>query len=140
MSRWIKVAIVVLLMLAAVVAWSQQTIYTNQVTIEWDAVAPIEPDDVIAYEIFRSPYPITVDRQDPLLHESLGQVSPTNAVISFTVEGSYVLGVRTIRELQGGDIVFSEINWSDENGVATPVPFVIRYLRAISAPVGLRHQ
>jgi hypothetical protein len=128
------------LLLVVVLAFGQTPIYTNQVTVAWDEVAPLEPSDVIAYEVFRSPFPITGDRQDPADHESLGELTPTSMSITFAVEGDYVIGVRTVRMVSGGEIVYSDINWSDENGEFTPNPFIVKFYKAIQRPKNLRYE
>ena len=68
-----------------------------------------------------------------------GETSELTFTLTFTVEGEYVIGVRTVRTTPIG-VVYSEINWSDVNGVSTPDPFVVRYIVPIPEPEGLRLQ
>jgi hypothetical protein len=110
----------------------QDIYYANQVTVAWDQVSDT---GTISYEIFVAPYPLP----DPL---DLGTLDPPiettalEATVSFSVEGSYTVGVRTKKSING-EILFSDINWSHQNGAATPNPFIVGYYIPPAAPLGL---
>ena len=61
----------------------------------------------------------------------------TDAVVSFQAEGRYAVGVRTKKSIDGEEL-YSEINWSAENGVNTPDPFIAEYYTGPAVPVRLR--
>ena len=120
-------------------AYGQDFVDANQITIEWDPVAPIDPADVIAYQVFLSPYPFVGDRQD--VNTPWEEIEVTLAVqstLTFTTEGEYVAGVRTIRSVEGGPTIkYSDMIWSDIDGV--PNPFVLRYYESPDSPVNIRY-
>ena len=123
--------IVALLLVTSVTA---EIVYTNQVTVAWDAVAPIEPTDVITYQIW-----IDSSATGVLM---VGETDLLIYTITFILEGGYLVGVGTKRELGIGEIVYSDINWSnvDIPVGSTPVPFVVRHIEGIQSPGNLRLQ
>ena len=71
----------------------------------------------------------------------IGETDLLQYTITFTQEGEYIIGVSTKRIVAiAVDIVYSEINWSNVNGVNTPFPFAVRYIKPILSPEGLRLQ
>ena len=123
-------------------AFAQDFVGTNQITVACDPVAPILPTDIIAYQWFRTPYPLVGDRQDPNAHEDLAITIPMEVTITFTIEGEYVIGVRTVRGVEGVSIPsYSDIIWSDVDDPvgSVPVPFIVRYLESAEVPVNFRY-
>lgn len=117
--------------------FAQDFVDTNQVTVEWDEVLPIDPADIIAYEVFRAPYPFVGDRQDIIPLENLGVSMPTQKIITFSIEGEYIIGVRTVRDIKGqGIFKYSDLIWSDIDGVP---PFVTRYYITPDSPASIRY-
>lgn len=117
--------------------FAQDFVDTNQVTVEWDEVLPIDPADIIAYEVFRTPYPFIGDRQDIISLENLGVSMPTQKIITFSIEGEYIIGVRTVRDIKGqGIFKYSDLIWSDIDGIP---PFVIRYYITPDSPASIRY-
>ena len=103
----------------------------NQITIAWDAYDGIvQPGDQITYKVYSKKLP---DGESVFLNE----FSVLSAVVTFTTEGRYHLGVQTVRGVdEDGNGSFnplteasleSEINWSNVNGTETPFPFGGRY-------------
>ncbi len=125
--------LVIILMLGLSIGYSQSIEYTNQVTVAWDEVLPIEPTDVISYQIW-------IDSAMTGI-VIVGETDLLQYTITFTQEGEYIIGVNTKRIVAiTGDIVYSEMNWSNVNGVNTPSPFVVRYIKPIQSPENLRLQ
>ncbi len=117
------------------VGFAQQVEYTNQVTVTWDPVAPIEPTDIISYQLW-------TDNDGALLD---GETDLLVYTFTFLIEGEYILGVSTKREAvfpSFSEIVYSDINWSnvDVPVGSTPIPFVVRYIEGIQSPENLRLQ
>ncbi len=110
--------IVALLLVTSVTA---EIVYTNQVTVAWDAVEKIVETDVITYEVFAPNY--------------VGETAELMYTLTFLDEGEYVVGVRAKRVSLLGT-VFSDITWSDVDGV--PEPFVIRHVKPIEAPKNIK--
>jgi hypothetical protein len=113
---------------------AQEVQYTNQITIAWDPVisladgSPIPAGDVITYEIFNP-------------DELIGETTELQYTVTFDHEGEYIVGVRTKRQVTStGDIVYSEINYSDQNGESTPDPFVVRFIKPVQMAKNLRLQ
>lgn len=119
-STFIKILIVLFLIAPFLIA--QEVHYANQVTVAWD---PVSDTGTITYEVFITPYPI-VDPQNPGAHNLVGETAATDYTITFQTEGKYAVGIRTKKSIDG-EIFYSDINWSDENGVYTPNPFILGY-------------
>jgi len=111
----------------------QQVIYDNTVTIAWDAVAPIE-GSTITYEVAYAPLNdignVTIIAETALLEYDVTVMTSVDTVV----------GVRTIQTIDSnGQIFFSSWNWSHENGLATPNPFILRpAYQGPDAPANLR--
>jgi hypothetical protein len=88
----------------------------SQITVAWDVVDPSLPNDVISY-IVRVKNATTGEEQ------IVGETSELNYTITFTTEGRYYIGVSTKRITGDMTELESEVNWSNENGEATPNPF-----------------
>ncbi|KKK81417.1 hypothetical protein LCGC14_2813660 [marine sediment metagenome] len=142
-----KMFIALALATLVVFGFVAQTIhYTDQATLNWDAVieltdnTPIGPGDVIEYEVYRTSYPV-IDGQNPAAHTLEGTVSSTSLAINVPNDGvAYAYGVRTKLTTDGGaTVLYSPINWSDVDGLSTPNPFLYRHPQTVSpkAPQGL---
>ena len=126
-----KVLLIILFCLPLLLG--QEVYYANQVTVEWD---PVSDSGAISYEVYVSPYPV-VDPLDLGAHTLVLETTATEAVVTFQAEGKYAVGVRTKKSIAGEEL-FSEINWSHENGANTPNPFIVGYYTGPAAPVNLR--
>jgi hypothetical protein len=132
-KRFFYIAFVLLLFMLSM-SIAQEIQYTNQITIAWDPMtsladgSPIPAKDVIIYEIFKG-------------DQLIGETSELQYTVTFDQEGEYRVGVRTKRQVAStGDIVYSEINYSDQNGDSTPNPFVVRFLIPVQTVANLRSQ
>jgi hypothetical protein len=118
-------------------AHSQTIIEANAVQVAWDEVTtldngdPIPTGSIIAYEVFVAP------SDDKAAAVSQGEVTGTSYTVQLPGEGVFVVGVRTVRVVDSVRYE-SEINWSDENGAATPDPFLVRLYLPPAIPTGLR--
>ena len=128
----------VVLLLCTTVVTAQVTHWTNQATVEWDAVTtladgtPIPVGDIIAYRVYT---------RAGSTETLVGEVSTTSYTFTFADEGIYTVGVQTVRYPVSGDPeIVSEINWSDMNGAMTPDPFYLGFYKGVAAPEGLRVQ
>jgi len=128
-----KIILLILLMIPFLIA--QQAVYDNVVDIAWDAVAPAA-GTAISYEVFYAPL------ADPSDARLIGDTADLEYTISITDFGDWTVGVRTIQTVVAtGAVQVSEINWSHENGLATPDPFFLRRIPPYpdpAAPVNLR--
>ncbi len=123
--------LVIILMLGLSIGYSQSIEYTNQVTVEWDEVLPIELTDIITYQVW------TDSTMTGIV--MAGETDLLEYTITFGEEGEYIIGVNTKRVVAStGDIVYSEMNWSNVNGIWTPSPFLVRYIKPILSPESLR--
>jgi hypothetical protein len=111
-----------------------QTWYTaNQVTVGWNPVAKIDATDTIKYQVYLrigttgdgAPYGL--------------ETEATQMLITFSAEGSWFVGVKSLRYKTGEPIAIpsATVSWSNDAGVTDNVPFGIKYLVAPSSPVGL---
>ena len=133
-----KLILIIILILGVSIGYSQSVEYADTVgqrTIGWDAVAPIEPTDIITYRVYTDSSiagVVAVDDTELLQY-----------TIVFALEGEYILGVSTIREVvfpSFSEFKESDINWSnvDEPPGSTPNPFVLRWVKDIHSPENLR--
>ncbi len=108
----------------------------NQVTIAWDAVetikdgAALPEGSTLKYQVY------TKDAAGVIV--ALQEVEATQLLITFTVEGNYLVGVSTVRYDNDAKVAESEINWSDTNGEMTPNPFGISFYQSPATPKGLK--
>jgi len=107
----------------------------NQITVAWDANPDVTAPDVLKYGVYTKMLP---NGEPVLLHEQ----DTTVVTITFQAEGRYIIGVTSIRYVGSatGERLESVVNWSDENGVNTPVPFGAGYFTIPDPPIGLRAQ
>lgn len=136
MKKLLFLAICMVFIFACVTA---QTIhYVTEADISWDAVTelsdgtPIPPEDTVEYEVWL--------RDTALVETLLTTISTTIYHLVLPGVDTYTVGVSTKRTAQGGEVTYSEINWSDVNGVFTPNPFVYAHPSqqvAPKAPLGL---
>jgi len=134
-------AIVLCLMFVAfTLAVAQEIVYTNQITVAWDAPTeldtgePIPPEDILEYEVW------VRDAADEVTY--IGRTSALEYTVTMPYEGTFDVGVQAIRIISTGEEVYSGINWSDvdDPAGATPIPFVARFLRGVREPSNLRVQ
>ena len=93
-----KITIIAAILLLCVNLANAQTWHdVNQITVAWDAVAPIQPDDVITYIVYKK----AVSDGSVTVVEETAQLQST---VTFTVEGSYTIGVSTKRLIVDGTV------------------------------------
>jgi hypothetical protein len=117
-----KILLILVMLLVALTACEAQTkvIIGSTVTVTWDA-PPLGtiPVSEVAYEVVVQPYPSGTQ-------VLVGTVTALERAITFTVEGSYKLGVRTKRTVAlSGDVLYSAYAWSDAEG--SPAPWYVTY-------------
>ena len=130
--------LMVLILLFTSKSWSIEWHAADQTTVSWDAVTTTEDGntfpsgDSISYRVYIK------DRINDIEIE-VGNTPEVQYTISFTVEGRYLIGVRTIRVLNDRtDEIESSITWSDSlDVVAVPTPFGIEFFVKPSPPKGL---
>jgi len=118
-----------------------QTWFTaNQVTVAWNPVTTLSDGTAI-------PSGDTVKYQLYLRIGTTGDGTPYGAeteaiqqTITFTTEGAYFWGVKTLRYKQGETIPIpsATTSWSNDAGVTDGSPFGIKYYVAPSSAGGLK--
>ncbi len=128
-----KLIIILLIMLPLLIG--QVVIRQSSIDITWKASAAIV-GSTITYEVVRAPV------GDKVNLEIVGETATIDYTISFiSNEGEWVVGVRSVRTVDSNGVrVLSAINWSDENGVFTPDPFIVRWYAPADVPEDLRLQ
>jgi hypothetical protein len=132
-----KKVIVFAILCFAVVASAQTWHTANQVTFNWDAVAPILPSDVIKYAVY-----VKKGETAPLVSAG-GETLANSFVLTFSVEGRYYLCVETLRYPQGETepVRSDTISCSDVgSNNASGVPFGVKYFTNPNKPGGLKVQ
>lgn len=112
-----------------------QTWFTaNQVTVAWDPVAKIETTDTIKYQVYLR----IGTTGDGVPYGT--EITATQSTITFTTEGSWFVGVRALRYVQGEatPIPSATISWSNEAGATNNNPFGIKYFVAPGSVTGLK--
>lgn len=132
MKKW---PVLFVLLLVLPLLYAQEVHYVNQISVAWD---PVSSTGEITYEVFYSSYPV-VDPLDFDAHVLVVETPTPTAVITFSEEGKYAIGVRT-KKVIDGEILYSDMNWSYENGLSTPNPFIVVYYVPPDAVLNLRRQ
>ena len=124
----LALALVIMFTVSPVLALGWHT--ANQVTVAWDAVGKIVDTDVISYVLYFK----IVGTDTPIL---AGETADLEFAVTFTDEGRYYIGVATKRVVADGEIIESDINWSDVNGDSTPNPFGVKFYAKPDQPKNL---
>lgn len=125
------------------ITFAQEWHTANQITISWDAVTEMQggvaiPEtDIIEYKIYLSNAVTDPDKTNPA---EIDSVNATSYTITLVNEGSYFVGLQTIRTL--ADETFageSVIGWSDDPAIVLDGhTFGIRHFLPPLVPTGLR--
>lgn len=115
-------------------AFAQEVVYKDQVTVQWDAVAPT--GGTMEYELFLANHPV-VAPQDPSAHTRLVVTDQLEWAIDVDWNTSKAIGVRAVMTMTDASQKYSPINWSDVNGEGTPSPFLLVSVQSPAAPLGL---
>lgn len=110
-----KKLILILFMLIAMVGFTQQLYIGPTHTISWDAVTA--PQGIISYEIWLD------DNGTEIFVEEI--TAPIYTVDITAYENILNIGVVTLLTIGTDSPIKSAINWSNENGIYTPIPFVL---------------
>ncbi len=126
--------IVLFILLACSVAHAQTWFTANQVTVAWDAVAKVQPTDAIKYQVYL---------RIGTTGDGAAYGTETEAIqqtITFSAEGSWFIGVKALRYVQGEatPIPSATISWSNEGEDTNNNPFGVRYLVAPASVGGIR--
>lgn len=130
-----KLFIIISLLLISSIA-SAQTWYTaNQVTLAWDPVAKVATtDQANKYQVY--------SRNDlvSLGTKVAGEITATQLLISFSVEGQYYLGVESIRYPAGATVGIPSATkaWSNVAADTNNNPFGVSYIIKPAITTGLR--
>lgn len=129
-----KTLLTIFLCLCASVASAQTWVTANQLTVGWDAVAPLQPTDTVKYQVYL--------RQGTSGDGTAygAETLATQQLITFTEEGRYFIGVRAVRYPLGETVGIPSptISWSNVAEVTQSGPFGAVYFVSPNAPVGLR--
>lgn len=128
-----KTLLTIFLCLISSVASAQTWITANQLTVAWDAVSPIQPTDTVKYQVYLRQG--TTGDGTAYGAETLA----TQQLITFSEEGRYFVGVKSVRYPLGETVgISSTTSWSNVAEVTQAGPFGAVYYVAPPAPVGLR--
>jgi len=123
-----RLLIILFFVLVASLAYSQEIVYTNQVTVTWDITTtltdgrPIPAEDTVTYEVYRN-------------DELIDEIDLPPYTITIEPETTTKIGVRAKRVTAVyEEITYSDYLWSDIEGV--PNPWVIR---SILPPTNLKN-
>jgi hypothetical protein len=145
--------LIVVLVLVSLACWGVDIFRGTDATPTWDPVTlmtdgtPISPADTVAYEVYISPVadylnPSVPFPQDPAQHTLLSEVFVESYTLAIPQDGQvYAIAIRTALYIDGGPTIeYSTLNWSYENGVFTPNPFLYQGLQAPKPPEGLSRE
>lgn len=139
MKKLLTLIVLAITLFTAPAAMGQvEWVTANQVTIGWDAAnttesgGTIPATDAISYRVYTKRLP---NGEEVVV----GETAELTYTITFTVEGRYIAGVKTLRVPEGETVIYeSPITWSNsEDPVAVPNPFAFVYYESPSAPAGL---
>lgn len=110
-----KLLILIVLLLVLSIGISQQLSIGPEHTISWDAVTA--PQGIISYEIWLD------DNGTEIFIEEITATTYTVDITAY--ENVLNIGVVTLLKIGTNSPIKSAINWSNENGIYTPIPFVL---------------
>lgn len=117
----------------------------NQVTVAWDAVTdrsdgtPLPTGDGIEYVVYTANELTDPDKQN--IGDPVWTGTATEATLTMAVEGSFMVGVRAIRMVDGVNVGESDISWSDNPAaVSDEGEFGLRYWLPPGIPGGIKSQ
>jgi hypothetical protein len=87
---------------------AQQWVTANQITVSWDPVTVVS--GTVSYKTYSRPVAGGVETY-------LRTVTTTSDTITFTIEGRYYFGVRSVRNVDGIELESSTISWSSDPAV-----------------------
>jgi len=140
------VFILAALALVACVASTQEIIYRDQATLEWDAVTtdgngdPLLPEDTVSYEVYIYDSALTIDDQNTANLIYIGETVVTEMLIIFPERKNWYAGVRA-KVVTGEPLTnYSAIAWSYDAEVVEVSPFVYQPLGGVvpAVPDNLR--
>lgn len=134
-----KMILVVAVLMFTFPAFSQTWYNANSATFGWDAVTKlsdgttIPAGSTVKYQAYKKLSPATVGEKVG------GEVSTTQALVSFTTEGSYFVGAQALRYVGTTLVSTSTVSYSDvpancQSGTA----FGFQYWLALMAPTAYR--
>jgi hypothetical protein len=130
-----KLLFVLAMVLMASQAWAQTWVTANQATVAWDVVAPIVATDTIRYQVYTR---IGTTGNGSTVGT---EITATELAITFSVEGRYFVGVKSIRYPVGETVGIpsASISWSNDSLVcAAAGPFGFVYYVAPAGVKGIR--
>jgi len=131
----LALVLVIVISVPAIPVYSQTWLPTNQITIFWDAVTAAT--GTIEYEVYRVDAINDPQKQNP---EDLGRVTAPTITVTFSVEGRYFFGAKSIRVVDGEDVSESPITWTDDpTNCQNSEAFGVKYYTPPSAPGGYGH-
>lgn len=106
----------------------------NQVTVAWDPVGSEVGE--ISYKLYLQAVNLAGDTLvgDPL---PVGNTAETTFVITLPEQGSYLVGVQSVLNVDGQQTAESPIGWSNDPAIATQGTFGTRYY-LVDPAIGLR--
>jgi len=135
------------LALVACVGFTQDILYRDTATFEWNEVTvdlngdPLLPTDTVQYDVYLYDFDNPpVDIQDTALLTAMGRTSLTSMDITFPSRITWVAGVRVSVIDVDANETLSDIAWSTEPIPVTAVgPFTyVPVLDGLTSPQGLR--
>ena len=123
-------------------AFGQEWHTANQATVEWNATttlvdgSDIPADNTAEYALYLANAVTDPGKASPVLVQD--NIAALTYTITLSVEGSYFVGLETIRkDAEGIEVSRSARIWSDDPAAVT-TPFGIIYVLSPSSPTGLQ--
>jgi len=143
MKRWI-LAFILIFFVAVPAAHALNWHTANQATVAWDATTtladgtPIPAGSTIEYTVYLANAITDPGKINP---SEIATVATTEYTITLNAEGSFYVGLQSIRLVDSVEVSASAIIWSDDPAVVQGgATFGIRYFLSPAAPSGLRPQ
>jgi hypothetical protein len=134
MKKLILGLVIIFLGISMNISYAQTWYPANQVTVAWDASTKIAPTDVVKYQLYMR----TGTTGDGT---AVGvETEAVQALVTFSTEGRYYLGVKAIRYPAGETIGIPSLttSWSNVAADTNNAPFGVIYYAAPIAPINLR--
>ena len=138
MKKFAGLLVGIMVVLAVSIVFAYAPVYTNQITIAWDAVTTLATGDPWVSIGDSIAYDVVIKKLPAGTEQMIGRTSNLQMTITIPAQGEWAVGLRAVRIFPDGTEVPSATTWSTESA-GTPNPFSVMYVIPLAPVKNLRH-